>query len=503
MDNPGHLIIGAECGVQIGTGHVMRSLALAQSWKRSGGSVTFLMPEGSPGIEQRIRSEGLSLEALGPGKFADAVVSRMLSSKPRSAVLDGYGFGAREQGALAREGIAVLTVDDYGHATEYPARWILNQNVHARPELYSRRAKTTTLLLGPAYALLRDEFAPWLGWNRHIPARGNKVLVTIGGSDPDNLSERIIESIARSAPPDLQLVLVVGSSNPHVQSLRAAIERLPLQVRIAQSTVEMPALMAWADVGVSGAGGTSYELCYMGLPSLLFVIAENQRRVAEHLSESSVAVHAGSACDFNSQRFSEELFCLLGSQDRRLDMSRRGRVLVNGLGADRVRAALLNREIQFRLLREGDCQLLFSWANDPAVRRASFHSAPVLWSDHERWFSLKLRDPNSVIYIGETRSGEVVGQVRFHLDEEQATLSVVVAPEFRGAGWGKELVAFSIRMLARARAIHRVNAFVRPENLPSIRLFESAGFRRAGTDQIAGQAALLFTWESGVAAHVV
>ncbi len=481
----------------------MRSLALAQSWKRAGGSVTFLVSEGSPGIEHRIRSEGVSLEALAPREFKNDVVSRMLSSKPRAAVLDGYGFGAHEQRALAEEGIAVLTVDDYGHATEYPVRWILNQNVHARPELYSRREETTTLLLGPAYALLRDEFAPWLGWKRRVPEKATKILVTIGGSDPDNLSERIIESIARPASPDLQLVLVVGSSNPHMQSLREAIKRLAFQVRIAQSTVDIPVLMAWADVAVSGAGGTAYELCYMGLPSLLFVIADNQRRVAEHLSDSSVGVHAGAAPDFNSERFREELFRLLGAQDRRLEMSRRGRALVDGLGADRVRAALLERDIQFRPLREEDCQLLFSWANDPAVRRASFHSAPVLLSEHERWFSMKLRDPNSVIYIGETRSGEVVGQVRFHLDEEQATLSVVVAPEFRGAGWGKELVAFSIRMLARTRAIHRVNALVRPENLPSIRLFESAGFRQAGTDQVAGQTALLFTWESGVAAHAV
>jgi UDP-2,4-diacetamido-2,4,6-trideoxy-beta-L-altropyranose hydrolase len=498
-------MIGAECGIQIGTGHVMRCLALAQSWKRSGGSVTFLLPEGSPGIEARIRSEGFLFEALAPGQFADAVVNRVLHSKQRAAVLDGYGFGAHEQTTLSKAGIAVLTVDDYGHATEYPVRWVLNQNAHARSEMYVRRADNTRLLLGPAYALLRDEFLPWLGWKRSIPEKASRILITIGGSDPDNLSVRILESIALLGHADLQVVLVVGSSNPHFQSLQSATKRLPLRVRIVRSAVDMPALMAWADAAISGAGGTSYELCYMGLPSLLFVIAENQRHVAEHLSDLSAAVHAGATHDFNSQRFAEELCRLIEAQDQRQSMSHSARALVDGLGADRVRAALLEREMQLRPLREDDCQLLFAWANDPAVRSASFYSAPVQWEEHRQWFSQKLQDPQSVIYLGETVSGEPAGQVRFHLDgdgqRQRATLSVVVAPKFRGAGWGKELIAFSIRMLARVHSIHCVDAFVKPDNQPSIRLFESAGFRRAGGDQVAGQPALLFTWECGSETH--
>jgi UDP-2,4-diacetamido-2,4,6-trideoxy-beta-L-altropyranose hydrolase len=479
----------------------MRCLALAQSWKRSGGNVTFLLPEGSPGIEQRIRDEGFSLEALAPGQFADAVVNRMLRSKQRVAVLDGYRFGAREQTMLSQAGIAVLTVDDYGHAAEYPVRWILNQNGHAGSEMYVRRADNTRLLLGPAYALLRDEFLPWLGWRRRTPEKASKILVTIGGSDPDNLSARVLESIALLADADLQVVLVAGSSNPHLQSLQAATGRLPVRVRIVQSAREMPSLMAWADVAVSGAGGTSYELCYMGLPSLLWVIADNQRQVAEHLSSLSAAVHAGVARDFAAQRFAEQLGRMIGNPDQRQAMSHRARSLVDGLGADRVRAALLEREMLLRPLRESDCELLFSWANDPDVRSASFHSARVESEEHRRWFAGKICDQQSVIYLGENCSGEPVGQVRFHLDQERATLSVVVAPKFRGAGWGKELIAFSIRTLVRERSVRYVDAFVKPENQRSISLFESASFGRAGSEQVAGQPALLFTWECGSDGH--
>lgn len=501
--DPSHLVIGAECGVRIGTGHVMRCLALAQSWKRSGGSVTFLVPEGSPGIEQRISAEGFLLETWDQHQFAEAAVNCAQHLKPQVVVLDGYNFGVREQSTLSHAGIAVMAVDDYGHSPEYPVRWILNQNAGAREETYVRRGKDTSLLLGTAYALLRDEFSPWIGWGRSIPGKAKKLLVTIGGSDPDNLSMAILESIATLGDADLQVVVVAGSSNPHLQSLEEATRRLPLQIRIVQNALDIPSLMAWADIAISGAGGTSYELCYMGLPSMLFVIAENQSRVAEQLAKMSVAECAGRACDFDHTKFAKNLQLLIDSPDQRQAMSNRARGLVDCLGAERVRGALMGRELNLRPAREHDCQLLFSWANDPAVRTASFHSAPVSWEGHQKWFGLKLQDPHSVIYIGENRAGETVGQVRFYLEDGRATLSVLVAPRFRGTGWGRELVGFSIRTLARGHFIKYVDAFVKPDNRASIRLFEAAGFLRAGNARVSGQPALLFTWECGVGVHAI
>jgi UDP-2,4-diacetamido-2,4,6-trideoxy-beta-L-altropyranose hydrolase len=499
LEKPGHLVIGADCGIQTGTGHAMRCLALAQNWKRSGGGATFLLPEGSAGIEQRICNEGFRVEALAAGSFAGAVVGRMVSRRPDLAVLDGYAFGAREQQALSESGIATLIVDDYVHATEYPARWILNQNVFAEEKMYVRRGKDSQLLLGPSYALLRKEFQPWLAWKRKIPVKASRVLITIGGSDPENLSLKVLEALSALGRANLEAVLVVGGSNPHGGMLQSAAERLPLRVRMTQNALDMPALMAWAEVAISGAGGTSYELCYMGLPSLLFVIAENQRGVAEGLSRLSAAVNAGAASEFEKDTFLERMCGLIDSREQREAMSACARNLVDGVGADRVRAALLGRQMKLRAVREPDCEVLFSWANEPAVRGASFHPEPVIWEKHQEWFAERLHDPQSVIYIAETSAGEAVGYARFHLEGERATISVAVAAKFRGSGWGRELIAFAIRRLARERFIGAVDAFVKPENQASIRLFEATCFQRAGVQQVAGQPALRFTWEVGKA----
>lgn len=504
MEKPGHLIICAECGIQVGTGHVMRCLALAQAWKRAGGAVTVLLREGMAGIEERIRAEGILLETLPKecGQSPEAFVRAVLGFGSTIAVLDGYSFGAREQAVLSEAGMRVLTVDDYGHATDYPVRWVLNQNAYAAPEMYA--PTNAQLLLGPAYALLRDEFLPWIGWRRSIPDRARKILITIGGSDPDNASEQILHSLEflERNNQNLEVVLVVGSGNPHLAAVEAAGERCTLPVRIARSVQDMPALMAWADVAIAGAGVTSYELCYMGLPSLLLIIAENQRRIAERLSELGVAVNAGTSREFRGEVFAGQLRALIDSSERRGAMSHGARELVDGLGSERVRAALLDRELSLRVARESDCRLLFEWAEDPFTRAASFHSAAISWEDHVRWFAERLQDQRSVIYIGENAEGEPVGVVRFQIKGESAALSVNVAPEFRGRGCGRELIAFSTRTLVRAFSVRRIDAFVKPDNQASIRLFETSGFRRAGSARIADQDALLFTWEGGNGSHV-
>ncbi len=492
-------MVCAECGVHVGTGHVMRCLALAQAWKRAGGSATFVLPEGLVGIEERIRAEGFLLRTL-PKEWGSApkfFVHTVLRAAPPIAVLDGYSFGEDEQTELTSAGIQVLTVDDYGHATGYPVRWVLNQNVYTAPEMYASLKRDSTLLLGPAYALLRDEFLTWIGWKRSIPDRARKILVTIGGSDSDNASEQILDNLALldHSNRELEVILVAGSGNPHLQSLQRALERCPVSVRMQRGAHDMAALMAWADVAIAGAGVTSYELCYMGLPSILLIVAENQRRIAEGLSQLGGAVNAGTTREYRRDVFANELQRLIDDSERRQTMSRRARDLIDGMGSERVRAALLDRGLKLRPAHESDCELLFEWAQDREARTASFHPAPISWEDHGCWFRERLHDPHSVIYIGENADDVPAGVVRFQLENDSAVLSVNVAARFRGKGWGRELVSFATNYLCRARSVGRVKAFVKPENQASVRLFEASGFRRAGTESVAGQVALLFTWE--------
>ena len=132
--------------------------------------------------------------------------------------------------------------------------------------MYANREAHTRLLLGTRYVLLRREFWPWRGWRREIPAVARKVLVTLGGGDPDNVTLKVIRALAQVEIEGLEAVVVVGPANPHLEELQAAVKDTPHPIRLESNVTNMPELMAWADVAITAGGSTCWETAFMGLP---------------------------------------------------------------------------------------------------------------------------------------------------------------------------------------------------------------------------------------------
>jgi len=341
----GVLLFRADATVTSGTGHVMRCLALAQAWHDGGGRAVFAMADATPAVEERLRSEGFEVTRLvvRVGSVADAEETAKLAHQHNAswAVVDGYGFGAEYQANLKSRGLKVLFIDDNGHAGHYSADLVLNQNVYAEEAPYRSRGLSTKLLLGPRFAMLRREFAAWREWRRENPAIVRKVLVTMGGSDPDNITERVLHVIL--AKRELEVTVVVGGSNPHRRELRTLAGKHRGTVHLVENASNMPELIADADVAVAGAGTTSLEMCFLGLPAVLIVLADNQRAVAEELGRRGVAIHLAEGA--TASVLAEHLASLLASPDRRKAMSEMGRKLVDGRGAERVAAKLSDETV--------------------------------------------------------------------------------------------------------------------------------------------------------------
>ena len=489
---PGVLLIRADASLAIGTGHVMRCLALAQAWRDAGGHAIFMMADATPAVEERLRNEGLEVAraAVRVGSAADAEETAQLANKHGASwvVVDGYEFGAEYQASLKSRGLKVLFIDDNGHAGHYSADLVLNQNAHAREAFYLSRDASTRLLLGPRFAMLRREFTSWRGWNREIPAVARRVLVTMGGSDPDNVTERVVRAIL--AEPSLKATVVVGGSNPHLPKLRELVTGAQRDVQLVENVTNMPELMANSDLAVSGAGTTSLEMCFLGLPALLIVLADNQRPAAEELNRRGAAINLGEGAEIRPSTLSPCLTRLVSSQGTREAMSERGRELVDGHGAERVVRALRTSALQIRCATTADCKLLWELANDPVVRASAFSPASIPWEDHVAWFESKRQTATCHILIGEAQ-GAVAGQVR--VDERpngQGEIDVSVAREFRGEGAGGRLIDLAVRELFASTAMSRIHAYILPQNIASQRAFENAGFQKAGEEQVKGHRAL-------------
>jgi spore coat polysaccharide biosynthesis predicted glycosyltransferase SpsG len=219
----------------------------------------------------------------------------------------------------------------------------LDQNVGAPEAPYRRRAADTQLLLGTHYALLRRAYLEWpaqSGWQREIPAQARKLLVTLGGADPHNTTAKIIQALAYVSAADLAVKVVIGAANPHAEALRAAAAECPHAVELVTGAGELVELMAWADAIVVPGSVTCWEALFMGVPPLLPILVDNQGASAARLEELGVGVNLGWHHALDPEAVAAAITAVLNDPVRRAEMSARGRELVDGQGAQRVRAAM-------------------------------------------------------------------------------------------------------------------------------------------------------------------
>ncbi|MDF7825520.1 UDP-2,4-diacetamido-2,4,6-trideoxy-beta-L-altropyranose hydrolase [Pontiellaceae bacterium B12227] len=339
------LFIRADANSQMGTGHVMRCIALGQMWKDAGGEVVFLTCCSNDELLNRLVSEGFRVEPIShahpEGEDVDETVACIVRSRPEAdarpiwLVADGYHFDTNYQRGVRAQGIHLLCLDDYNHLSEYDCDVLLNQNVGSEELDYTLNADAVRLL-GPRYSLLRREFRDRPISDEEIPARASNILVTFGGSDLDNVTSVIIHAINALNDPALNVKVIVGAANPNRATLEELIKQSPCSIEMISSVKDMASVFEWADLVVSAGGSTCWELCYLGLPFLVVVIAENQRRIAEGLDKAGAAINLGWHETLQVESVKSALYDLSMDPVRREDQRLRGRVLVDGNGAVRI-----------------------------------------------------------------------------------------------------------------------------------------------------------------------
>lgn len=342
-----NLLVRADAGAAIGAGHVMRCLALAQQWQTEGGRATFACSQLPEVLGERLRAEGCEVvmidAVVGSTDDADATVG--LARKLDAVVVaDGYRFSVDYQEALYGNTRALLVLDDFGQIGSYRADIILDQNLGTKEATYVDRPKDCRLLLGPEYIMLRREFLEAERDRRELSPTVRRVLVTTGGSDVGGLAGTILEAL-EEIPGPLEITVVVGGAGSGVRVLEARVRGSHHRVRLIENATNMPELMAKADLAVSAAGSTVWELAYQGVPAVLGVVAENQRVGAAALERCGAAVTFEGTSSSAADQLRLVLGPVYGDQRRRSAMSEAGRKLVDGKGVTRVIRAMTRAQV--------------------------------------------------------------------------------------------------------------------------------------------------------------
>lgn len=476
----------------MGTGHVMRCLALAQAWQDMDGEATLLSRDLPPALAERASAEGIRPLPL-PDESDDLRETSKAAAEANWVVIDGYHFDASFSEGVNRTARHVLLIDDLAQLPRYPAELILNQNITASEVMYAGCDSGTGLLMGCRHALLRREF------RRPLPERDalagcERVLVTLGGSDPDNVTLKVIDALMLL--PRLHARVIVGSANPHRESLLQRCNAASGRIEVFPMVQDLVPMMDWAQLAVSAGGTSVLELASRGVPAVLIAIAGNQRAICETMHRDKVMVCAGWHEDLNADALASVIGELAAdlSAPRRADFAARGPQLVDGRGAARVAREMMARDamtaVRIRPAAMEDARRVMEWANDPVTRSVSFHQGQITWEEHRAWFASRLDDSSCRLMIGEDAAGTAIGMLRFDVEHEDATISINIAPEHRRRGLGTALILVACRELLDTGGARRIRALIKPGNSESLRAFRRAGFESAPGVDVAGQGAL-------------
>ena len=346
-----------DASSQIGTGHVMRCLTLADVLRERAAECQFVCREHEGHLMDHIRSRGYELHALPRPSENASLTSELahaswlgvdwqtdvdqthqaLGSEVRDwLIVDHYALDYRWESALRSSCKRIMVIDDLADR-QHDCDLLLNQNYGSSAELYRGLVPSDSAqCYGPEYALLKPVYAQRRAQllARDGPVR--RVLIYFGGGeDATNLTCLAVQAFQTPELSHIQLEIVIGASYAHQSSL----EELVMQHGNATIHLQLPDLadlMALADLAIGAGGVTTWERCCIGLPAIVISIAENQRPACEALSADNIIHYLGHVDQVTSELIRDRVLFFVKNSDLLCDISARGLKLVSGSGASKV-----------------------------------------------------------------------------------------------------------------------------------------------------------------------
>ncbi len=493
------VLLRADASAEIGTGHIMRCLALAGRMAEGGETPVFVARDIFPNLADRITAAGYKLMRLAPATSRnddrrnliphahwlaaswqdDVAATLAIATAERASwiVIDHYGIDRAWQAAARAAGICVAVLDDLADR-EHDADLLVDPSVAPNP--HARYAALLPpgrqRLLGPRYAILRPEFSnpP----DRH-PHAGLNYLVAFGGVDAAGMTLLALDALGQLVRRNDNVDVVVGGQNAALAHIRAQADTAGWRVHI--DTDAMGLLMAKADLAVGAGGHMLWERAAMRLPSIAVIVAENQReQVLEAGKLGLVAPLDGTTLDAATLR--AQIARLAGDSAARAAMAE-ACARVDGRGGLRIAQRIVDSGVVCHPAKPGDRDRLLAWRNDERIRRVSRDPVLISAATHTRWFDAVLADAHRHLLVGADAAGPL-GVVRFDRDAagQTAEVSIYLAPTRLGAGKGAHLLLAGEDWLRQnLGGPVTVLAEVLAGNATSEELFLSCGYdRRSG-----------------------
>ncbi len=482
-----------DASAEIGTGHFMRCLTLADELKKQCAEVRFISRNLPAYLADMLKQKGFEYSPLNTdltqepvdelnhanwlgtsqAQDAQATLNALANQSWDWLVVDHYALDKRWESAVRASCKKLMVIDDLADR-QHDCNVLLDQNYYADMQTrYSGKVPASCqLLLGPRYALLREEFRTLRKQIKPCTGEVKKVLVFFGGVDADNYTSLAIQALAELKHKQ-EVDVVIGAQHPKRKQIQKSCAKYGYFCHV--QTTRMAELMAEADLAIGAGGTATWERCCLGLPTITLCLAENQRKQIADAAEVGL-LYAPISKQNLVTVIRHHIKSLLETPALISLISQAGMKLVNGNGSQRVASLMRVTFIEIRRVVKGDSKSLFDWRNNLKIRNVSRISDPISWERHQTWFDDVLTDKNRELIIG-TLGNQSVGVVRFDIENVTAEVSIYLVPEGGFYGYGRNLLLSAEEWLNRTRPeIRIIRATVLGENEISKSLFLNSSY---------------------------
>lgn len=515
--NPALVVVfRVDASIQIGSGHVMRCLTLADALVLQGVECHFICREHQGSLIAFITERGYKVHSLshthssrekdngevdealahapwlGATQDEDAAlcVPIIKSLQPDWVIVDHYALDKCWESELRPYCQQIMVIDDLADR-QHDCDLLLDQTFGRNSDDYqSLVPESCTLLCGAEYALLRPEFAQWRDYSLRRRKQGKleSLLINLGGVDKDNVTTQILKVLSNSPlPSDIRITVVMGTTAPWVEQVQQQAELMPCRTEVKVGVSNMAELMANSDLAIGAAGATSWERCCLGLPTITVVIAENQQTIANNLQEHGAALFINQV-DIQSEQFGSKINNAAQSL-RKIQIqsskvtSGNGTQLVSSIMLDKTKLNKLLTKANLRRMTSDDLEPVLAWRNASAVRESMFSTEEIALEEHAQWFSKANKDSKINLRVLEV-DDEPVGFVNIKQVSEGkiAEWSFHVSPEAK-KGTGYLLCSLALNYVFKELKMEKLNGEVISFNKRSIALHEKLGFQKEGVQR--------------------
>jgi UDP-2,4-diacetamido-2,4,6-trideoxy-beta-L-altropyranose hydrolase len=466
----------ANASNKIGGGHVYRCLPIYRELSKLGSECIFVTNQDTLDIIPEL-SKCDCLLYQDKEQIAD-LLNIKFKRKILCIFIDDYTYYYDSESALRKSAEKLIIFDDTA-TTKHDGDYFICITPGLNEADYGNHTPSgSQFLFGPAFAPLRSQFLS----HRYESLKNKKhnvehILVSTGASDPLGITKLFIEAVCASEYKN-KLTIILGGVNELDNATLNILNNSGINYSVYSSVENMAEIISTVDLALGASGNSSWERCCLGIPSLIFEIADNQNKISSYLDNTGAAINLGKPVNILVSKVSNIISQLINDPFKIAEMSKRAARIVDGLGVGRIIFSIFpelsENGVPVYLVQasKDDIELVYEWQKEPGMRNNFFNNDVPNYETHTKWIIDKLEDPLcifNIIYLDKVP----VGVLRFDMTQRDTHLvSIYLSSKYRKLGIAKSAIEIAKKQLYKST----LHAEILENNLDSINLFKSAGF---------------------------